>query len=436
MRARRCTRGIAAIALVLFAFAAVFAEPAAFAPAAVLALFLCYRAFVFSGAFGRLIRSVSVRRRAGRQIIRQGAAVDIETEIACEIPEGMRIEIRDLPPRGAVVTGGEAGGYYGIPGACRTLLSYRITAAARGDIGFAGLAVTASDAFFSDRLVLLGPEYEEPVLRIQPAGQFEAAPAPGTVGDLEAAKKAASTGHSVHSFREYAEGDDLRHVDWKLSAKYQKLFVREYAARMGEASLIVVDMPDRSSAADPSSLDRLVSSAGAAIEQVFQQHRAASLLIVSGGNLIRFLPDERDIRQLMLAVRYMQPAERLVHHHREPHEAELRARLYHAEKSVPLLPAEDRSFGRTLAAVYRQFLSDRQVSVFEAQVARVMASLSRKGADVFCTGTGDLTHIRTILHQAHLRRVAVRLHLPEEACTPGMLGRLLVTGSEGVEVIR
>jgi uncharacterized protein (DUF58 family) len=48
-------------------------------------------------------------------------------------------------------------------------------------------------------------------------------------------------GSSFASLREYAVGDDPRHVDWKATARRQKLMTREYTIEQGQTMMIAVD---------------------------------------------------------------------------------------------------------------------------------------------------------------------------------------------------
>jgi uncharacterized protein (DUF58 family) len=48
-------------------------------------------------------------------------------------------------------------------------------------------------------------------------------------------------GSSFASLREYTVGDDPRHVDWKATARRQKLITREYTVEQGQTMMIAVD---------------------------------------------------------------------------------------------------------------------------------------------------------------------------------------------------
>ena len=51
---------------------------------------------------------------------------------------------------------------------------------------------------------------------------------PMEAGRLQAARRGA--GHDLHSLREYQPRDDVRHIDWKATARQRRLFVREFTA--------------------------------------------------------------------------------------------------------------------------------------------------------------------------------------------------------------
>jgi uncharacterized protein (DUF58 family) len=51
---------------------------------------------------------------------------------------------------------------------------------------------------------------------------------PMEAGRMQAARRGA--GHDLHSLREYQPRDDMRHIDWKATARQRRLFVREFTA--------------------------------------------------------------------------------------------------------------------------------------------------------------------------------------------------------------
>ena len=51
---------------------------------------------------------------------------------------------------------------------------------------------------------------------------------PVDAGQMEAQRRGA--GHDLHSLREYQPRDDVRHIDWKATARAARLIVREFTA--------------------------------------------------------------------------------------------------------------------------------------------------------------------------------------------------------------
>ena len=60
------------------------------------------------------------------------------------------------------------------------------------------------------------------------------------VGDYSSAKK--GSGLEFDQIRDYQEGDDVRFIDWKATARQDKLLVREYIEERSRALLLVVDI--------------------------------------------------------------------------------------------------------------------------------------------------------------------------------------------------
>jgi uncharacterized protein (DUF58 family) len=62
---------------------------------------------------------------------------------------------------------------------------------------------------------------------------------PIDAGQLEAERRGA--GHDLHSLREYQPRDDVRHVDWKATARQKRLIVREFTAEDERRVHVVLD---------------------------------------------------------------------------------------------------------------------------------------------------------------------------------------------------
>jgi uncharacterized protein (DUF58 family) len=62
---------------------------------------------------------------------------------------------------------------------------------------------------------------------------------PIDAGQAEAARR--GTGHDLHSLREYQPLDDVRHIDWKATARQGRLIVREFTAEEDRRVHLVFD---------------------------------------------------------------------------------------------------------------------------------------------------------------------------------------------------
>ena len=62
---------------------------------------------------------------------------------------------------------------------------------------------------------------------------------PAAAGQMEARRRGA--GQDLHSMREYQPQDDVRHVNWKASARHRRLIVREFTAEDERRVHVVLD---------------------------------------------------------------------------------------------------------------------------------------------------------------------------------------------------
>src|SRR4029079_8216053 len=81
-------------------------------------------------------------------------------------------------------------------------------------------------------------------------------------------------GHDLFSMRDYQPQDDLRHIDWKATARSRRLTVREFTSEDERRITIVMDT-------------RLHRDADAALQQGFEKG------VVQAASLIRHFIDER-----------------------------------------------------------------------------------------------------------------------------------------------
>lgn len=82
--------------------------------------------------------------------------------------------------------------------------------------------------------------------------------------------------------RAYAQGDDIRHIDWKVYAKTDKHYIKEYEQETNQSIMLVVDtsesMSFQGSASPLSKFDYATSLAAATSYLALKQHDAVGLI--------------------------------------------------------------------------------------------------------------------------------------------------------------
>jgi uncharacterized protein (DUF58 family) len=131
----------------------------------------------------------------------------------------------------------------GIPGGDRERLSYEVRAAARGRYSIGPLAVRLADPFGLAQVTneLAGSTD----VIVHP--RVEALTAPGLGGELASAAATKvrylfSQGDEFYTTREYRDGDDLRKVHWRSSAKKGQLMIRQEERPWQARAVIAIDL--------------------------------------------------------------------------------------------------------------------------------------------------------------------------------------------------
>jgi uncharacterized protein (DUF58 family) len=246
MEPTRHALAVAALALGLGTSAWFFDDPVLLASGTILAMFLVYRAAVFLEALGRTAGGLTVVRETDNLIVRQGAVLSIRLTAGAPVRKGTHLSVQEELPRGAVLRTGrtEAAGTPAPNGTEVAVLFYGMVVMNAGGIGFPGLTVRFSDPFFSAEFRDTRSSARLPSLHVEPAGQFLLTGSGGFYGQDEEERRPLVRGYGIRGFRAYLPGDDPRTIDWKLSAKHDRLFVREYTGITSAKPFFVADLPD------------------------------------------------------------------------------------------------------------------------------------------------------------------------------------------------
>lgn len=428
MHTTHVTSGIAALALALLLAAWVFDDVPTLALAATLLVFLLVRFILFLRDLRITGDQLTVHRKTAKVITRQGGVVAVTTTCAAIIPSRIRVQVRDLLPPGAVLKSGETGGV--LHGTLT--LRYEIALMATGAIGFHGLDLEISDPFFRTILRCRTPPFREPVIHVEPFSVFALTGAAGPFGEVEHERYLLIPGYGIHAFRDYTPGDDPRHIDWKLSAKHGRIFVRQYTGLSGRVPLIVLDVPDHN---DPAgATDTLKGAVSAITEQTTLRTGGGHLLAISGANVIRSLSFSRQLRPLRELLNTITPGERLVSLYRKIDPATARSRSRRAG-ALDEPDFRERRFLSGISEVYNSFSHAMKPITFEVQVSRVFGSVPASDVYLFSAFTGDQSHVRIIILEARRRGMPVHVRTPAASSTPAHLRTIARFNPASIEVI-
>jgi len=411
IRPTRTSGGFAALALALTVTGLLLANPAAVLAAGSLALFLFWRSWRFEQDLAAAVDSLAVTREVDRTILRQGTAATVRVRADLAVPAGMAVRVRDLPP--AVATGDAP------PCEPGKTATYTVRLMAPGETGFGGVALSARDAFFSREIVCR--RHDAPRIRVFPAGTAESGRGRGGAGsDAEVDRRAALTGQGIRGFRPYQTGDNPSLIDWKVSARRDAYYVRQQAGLAGGSPLIAVDLPARTG--DPETFARFSMAVCGAVEGAINARDGCSLLVVAGGEVVRFLPRTMDIREAVAALGGLAPLEPRTPLYRAPGPAVLAARARMNGRG-----AEDRAFRETFGGILANFAKESPAP-FAAAVRAAFGRAEASEVRIYSLlPEGDKSHLIQLAREAKVRGMRVVLKAPA--------GAGIIPGIDAVEVL-
>ena len=413
------------LAVVLGFYGFFFDTPAAVIAGGGLAAFLVARAFLVVSALRYTAGSLAVERSLSHRFIRQGSSLDVTTRIGFSLPPAFFLMLTDTIPTGSALSHGDCSCVPDRNGSCS--FSYTLTPLTIGEHAFSGVTMTVSDLFYSGSLHVRVAGATTPSFTVLPSADY-ALRGSDTYGEAESPAITPVMSPGIRAFREYRPGDDLRSIDWKLSAKHDTLWVREYMGRAEEADLIIIDLPDSGASYSPEAFARLKDTAAGSVATRFRSNRPFSILLISGPNLVSFVPGESDALKLIAMMDSLTPVPRLHHLSRYLSTAALRKRYAHLDSHDGPLPEH-------LSRITDTFLSRRSPTTFETQMARIFHGIRASSAHLFSLTAHDTSHLRLIAEQGAMGAMTVHLHVPRECYGPAARSALGRCGFSTVEVV-
>jgi uncharacterized protein (DUF58 family) len=416
VRLTRCAQGIVLLIVLLSSAALVLDGMALLLAAATLLAFLTCQYLVFDHRFRQAIGSVTVQRSLERTLVRKGATLHVTTMITLQVPPHLQAGVKEILPPGLEVQDGETAAVFDAAGSPQSRrLGYLVTAVVHGQVQFSGLSLFARDTFFYNSMNLTAAPFSGPLLLVQPVGLFETSLKRTSTESREVEKMSVLSGLGVRALREYYAGDDLRRIDWKLSAKHDKLFVREYTGMVSLPPLLIVDLPAKGAAFDPRDFETMVAAVAGMAEYSVRMYQHVSVLLISGANILKYVGGEKDLRRCMSMLReWMHPAGRTVNLYRTPDRTDLRSRI----RTIEHLLAEradpkTTTFLASLKKNSQAVLQHQKTHVFTSQLVRTFAPLAMDEAWLYSLCEGDTSHLRQVIRQAKTMEFSVHLRVPK-----------------------
>jgi len=392
------------VAVVLGIIGLFLDAPAAASASVGLGALLSGEAALFLFRTVHFVDSLSVERMVEQGTVYLGGPVEVGVHVTSVAVPGITIRIQDLPPHSAVYNPEE------------TILQdgegrYRIRLMVPGEVSFCGILVEISDRFFATTLCCTTPRFSGTMLTVYPAAGDRPDKGLGSgTGEFELERHGVLRGQGIRAFRPFKSGDDRAMMDWKLSAKYNRLFVREPTSQFGDSPLLIVDLP----VVGAEDGEALLAAAGGAIGQVVRDNGFCNLLVIAGGEVIEFLYHEQSIPALVRNLRF-RSVDFAIPYFRVYDPIVLRKRLRVAERGV-----SDSS--RRLSVVLRSTLSSLQTSAFEKEVRRILTRIEHPSVIVYSTASGEISHLNLIAGAARCYGCTLMILLLHPH--PGVLAQL------------
>jgi uncharacterized protein (DUF58 family) len=412
----RCGRGFAILILLAFSMAYLFDNESILLAGGFLLTGLLCKYLLFDRQFRKIIGSVYLNRSPERTTMRKGSVTGITTTVSLHVLPGMQVKLQEIIPLHATVMDGitviDAGPGQPDSSYC---FDYRIIPVVHGELHFPGIMITMRDLFFEDEIALTSNPFSGPSLHIQPVGFFESATArPDATETREIEKLSVVHGFGIRAIREYLPGDDLRNVDWKMSAKYGRYFVREYSSIVNLPPAIVVDLPWTGASFPAKDFARMVSAVAGMAEQAIRTTHSVSIVLISGPNILHVVREEKDVQRCMSTLRqWMHPAERVTYLYRTPDRSALRSRVRYLDNAGESGSGPVQQFYSNLKGHYLAALQYQKPFAFSLQFGRVLSVLPVDELYLFSVGNGDLTYISQLVREAKAEKLDVHIRVPD-----------------------
>jgi len=429
-----CSTGLLAVFLILIFLAIILDDPVLLMAGTSVGLLLMGICLLFLQTVEKTYRTINGSWKMEKSLIRQGRSNAIECTLSLEIPPGYKVRYLDTVPAMCSLESGENQTWTDIAGSQILTLSYRFIPHYHGTIYHQGGIITIQNRFFSSSLPLRPEKSSVPSVQVQPWPLFGPVEKRGSGKDLE--RIGPVKGYSIRQFREYLPGDDIRHVDWKISAKRGTLYIREYATPSDELPMVIVDLPDSGQQIDMQAFSRMVSSISGYVESKLAKKEPIRLMGISGPNMSDLYYEGYDMAHCLTIIRErIHPVPRTFHLFRFMMRSDMRKEIHHAALSMDRseISGDERSYIVRVRDIRKQHIQEVKTTRFAHAMNTILMQRHFHEIILYSLCDGDMSHIREVAALAGRQNIPFRIRTPKRSDLSGM--SLFSLRGEPVEVI-
>ncbi|WFN34716.1 DUF58 domain-containing protein [Methanogenium sp. S4BF] len=383
----------------------IFDDPAFFFAGGALWLFLLLSLHAGISAARTATHYLTGERQTKERFSRSGTRIQMITTLTCQAVPGYRFEAEEILPDSATDIAGETTVIIPDGGGTCTL-QYSFRPLAHGTIHPGGVIIRCSDAFFTITVPVMKSSLQGPDLFVFPENGL-GHEGLGWYGDNETMKRTPLKSSGIRSFREYRQGDDVKSIDWKMTARYGTTYVREYTGSEGGTAAVVIDLPDDTKDATEEIFSSVRKAVIQRIAGLQEQRESSRIIILAGCEIVAIrdiLPGANIFHELSAT---LTPKKRIQSLYRAYAPIMLAIQMRNAGEEMPLTPVAQTAVGT--------FSRSADRIGFEETVHRILVSSRDTEIHCYTTGTGDLSHIWAMASAAYALHRPVRIFLPKEA---------------------
>lgn len=250
---------------------------------------------------------LSVMREEDGGKIFEGGVAEVVVGITNRGEKLGLLRAQDVLPPGVKVAQGSSVGFAPLSNGETVVIRYRVTSDAPGSYELGPLLLTAEDSFgLRSKSSALGLTFRLDVLpTIEQRARVPFRPARTKNWPGQVVSPKPGSGQDFYALRQYLSTDPVRTVNWKASARQDRMYSNQYMSELGAEAVLVVD---KSSASDfgvpPRSALTYVDRCAAAISSGLLLAGNRVGLVVFGGTVLKVRPGTgvRHLERILLSL--------------------------------------------------------------------------------------------------------------------------------------